>query len=76
MSHCTITNEVSDSRVGLLMPSSLLKCLFPLDWGKAYDRVMHNAFLDRLAPKGVTGKISSMQIRDGEKLLAYTRTEQ
>jgi Reverse transcriptase (RNA-dependent DNA polymerase) len=34
----------------------LLSCLLFLDWSKAYDRVMHAAFLDRLAAKGVTGK--------------------
>jgi Reverse transcriptase (RNA-dependent DNA polymerase) len=35
----------------------LLTCLFFLDWSKAYDRVMHHAFLDRLASKGVAGKM-------------------
>jgi Reverse transcriptase (RNA-dependent DNA polymerase) len=36
--------------------NGLLSCLLFLDWSKAYDRVMHAAFLDRLAAKGVTGK--------------------
>ena len=36
--------------------SGLVSCLLFLDWSKAYDRVMHDAFLDRLAHKGVTGK--------------------
>jgi hypothetical protein len=31
--------------------------LFFLNWNKAYDRVMHHAFLARLAYKGVTGKL-------------------
>jgi hypothetical protein len=30
-----------------------LTCLFFLDWRKAYDRVMHQTFLARLAYKGV-----------------------
>jgi hypothetical protein len=34
-----------------------LTCLAFLDWSKAYDRVMHHAFLDRLAHKGVSGKM-------------------
>jgi hypothetical protein len=34
-----------------------LACLAFLDWSKAYDRVMHHAFLDRLAYKGVSGKM-------------------
>jgi hypothetical protein len=34
-----------------------LTYLFFLDWSKAYDRVMHHAFLARLAHKGVTGKL-------------------
>jgi hypothetical protein len=34
-----------------------LTCLFFFDWSKAYDRVMHQAFLARLAYKGVTGKL-------------------
>jgi hypothetical protein len=34
-----------------------ITCLFVLDWSKAYDRVMHHAFLARLAEKGVTGKL-------------------
>jgi hypothetical protein len=28
-----------------------------LDWSKAYDRLIHHAFLARLAHKGVTGKL-------------------
>jgi hypothetical protein len=34
-----------------------LTCLAFLYWSKAYDRVMHHAFLDRLAHKGVSGKM-------------------
>jgi hypothetical protein len=34
-----------------------LTYLFFLDWSKAYDRVMHQALLARLAHKGVTGKL-------------------
>jgi hypothetical protein len=34
-----------------------IKCLAFLDWSKACDRVMHHAFLDRLAHKGVSGKM-------------------
>ena len=33
-----------------------LTYLLFLDWSKAYDRVMHDAFLTKLAEKGVTGK--------------------
>jgi hypothetical protein len=34
-----------------------LTCLAFIDWSKAYDRVMHHAFLARLAHKGVSGKM-------------------
>jgi hypothetical protein len=46
-----------DATVRLRVQRGELTCLFFLDWSKSYDRVMHHAFLARLAYKGVTGKL-------------------
>jgi hypothetical protein len=49
-----------DATEGPRVQRGELTCLFFLDWSKAYDRVMHHAFLARLAYKGVTGKLWRM----------------
>jgi hypothetical protein len=46
-----------DARVRPRVQRGGLTCPLFLDWNKAYDRVMHHAFLARLANKGVTGKL-------------------